>query len=145
MARNKTAFLYSEKEPTQEQCERIREVLVKKYKIKELKFVKDENIKNGFKLEVDNKLFDWTVEGRLHQLTSKLDSLDSSKRSVMPLMRKVVDDFKLHAVSEEIGTVTAVGDGIATVSGLDSATYGEILLFESGVKGMVQDLWYKPQ
>ncbi len=140
MARNKTAFLYSEKEPTQEQFERIREVLVKKYKIKELKFVKDENIKNGFKLEVDNKLFDWTVEGRLHQLTSKLDSLDSSKRSVMPLMRKVVDDFKLHAVSEEIGTVDSIRDGIAFITGLKSAEYDEILVFDSGVKGLVQDL-----
>ncbi len=140
MARNKTAFLYSSKEPTKEQFERIKETIAKRYKIKELKFVFDENIKNGFKLEVDNKLFDWTVEGRLHQLTSKLDLLDSSKKSVMPLMRKVVDDFKLHAVSEEIGTVDSIRDGIAFITGLKSAEYDEILVFDSGVKGLVQDL-----
>ncbi len=140
MARNKTAFLYSSKEPTEEQFERIKETIAKRYKIKELKFVFDENIKNGFKLEVDNKLFDWTVEGRLHQLTSKLDLLDSSKKSVMPLMRKVVDDFKLHAVSEEIGTVDSIRDGIAFITGLKSAEYDEILVFDSGVKGLVQDL-----
>ena len=33
-----------------------------------------------------------------------------------------------------------VGDEIATVSGLEHAAYGEILVFSSGVKGMVQDL-----
>ena len=33
-----------------------------------------------------------------------------------------------------------MGDGIATVAGLENATYGEILLFSSGIKGMVQDL-----
>lgn len=38
------------------------------------------------------------------------------------------------------GTVLTVGDEIAVVSGLEHAAYGEILLFSSGVKGMVQDL-----
>lgn len=33
-----------------------------------------------------------------------------------------------------------VGDGIATVSGLEHATYGEILIFSSGIRGMVQEL-----
>lgn len=139
MARNKTAYLYSDREPTAEQFERIKAILREKYSVKELKFIRDKNIKNGFKLEVDNKLYDWTVEGRLHQLTAKLDSLDS-KKSVIPLMRKAIDDFKPLAVSEEIGTVVSVRDGIAFIVGLESAEYDEILVFDSGVKGIVQDL-----
>ena len=41
---------------------------------------------------------------------------------------------------EEVGQVLTVGDEIATVSGLEHASYGEILLFACGVKGMVQEL-----
>ena len=43
-------------------------------------------------------------------------------------------------MSEHVGEVKTVGDVIATVSGLDFATYGEILLFADGVRGMVQDI-----
>ena len=76
MARNKTAILYSSREPTKEQFNRIKSVIRSKTGAKDLEFVYDEKITNGFKLEVDNRLYDWTVEGRLHQLTSKLDYLE---------------------------------------------------------------------
>ena len=42
--------------------------------------------------------------------------------------------------AHETGKVLSVGDGIARVSGLDLAEYGEIVVFESGIKGMVQEL-----
>ena len=40
----------------------------------------------------------------------------------------------------EVGTVVTVGDGIATIYGIDHAMYGEIVTFENGLKGMVQDI-----
>ena len=43
-------------------------------------------------------------------------------------------------MAEEVGTVITVGDGIAEVSGLQNATYGETLLFSGGIRGMVQDM-----
>ena len=55
-------------------------------------------------------------------------------------MKEAVEDFTPSAEAEETGTVLTVGDEIAVVSGLEHAAYGEILLFSSGVKGMVQDL-----
>ena len=39
-----------------------------------------------------------------------------------------------------MGEILRVGDGVATVSGIRHAAYGEIVQFESGVKGMVQDI-----
>ena len=39
-----------------------------------------------------------------------------------------------------MGTVIAVGDGIARIYGIDHAMYGEIVTFENGLKGMVQDI-----
>ncbi len=41
---------------------------------------------------------------------------------------------------QEVGTVISVGDGIATVYGIDHAMYGEVVTFENGLKGMVQDI-----
>src|SRR5690554_7199645 len=40
----------------------------------------------------------------------------------------------------EVGKVTEVGDGVAVVTGLARALADELLVFESGVRGMVLDL-----
>ena len=45
-----------------------------------------------------------------------------------------------EAKDKEIGVVNWVGDGIANVDGIDHAFYGEIVVFDCGVKGMVQDV-----
>ena len=37
---------------------------------------------------------------------------------------------------QEVGTVIWVGDGIATIYGIEHAMYGEIVIFENGVRGM---------
>ena len=136
-----TARLYSDKEPTQEQRERLLKFLGEKHSVTEITFIPDDTIKNGFRLIVGDEIYDWTDEGRLRQLKNFISTLAAQKDTqYVPLLRDAVIKWHPDAVREEIGTVTAVGDGIATVSGLDSASYGEILLFESGVKGMVQDL-----
>ena len=64
----------------------------------------------------------------------------SSGSSVIPLLQDAVQKWVPDASMEQTGTVLSVGDGIATVGGLESAAYGEILLFPSGIRGMVQDL-----
>ena len=43
-------------------------------------------------------------------------------------------------LAREVGSVLTVADGIAYVEGLEGATYGEILLFEGVIRGMVQEL-----
>ena len=43
-------------------------------------------------------------------------------------------------VLTEVGTVTEVGDGVAVVSGLARALADELLVFASGVRGIVLDL-----
>ena len=41
---------------------------------------------------------------------------------------------------DEIGSIITLGDGIVSVYGLSEAVYGEMVIFETGVKGMVQSL-----
>lgn len=64
---------------------------------------------------------------------------------LIPLIKESIHELKLdksHKDKEEgeSGTVLSVGDGIATVSGLPRAFYGEILIFADGTRGMVLDL-----
>lgn len=63
-----------------------------------------------------------------------------SSQEIISILREEIRDFDFEAKNNEIGQVISVGDGIATVYGIDQAMYGEIVIFENGVKGMVQDI-----
>ncbi len=139
MARNNIAILRSETPINDSQKEKLLDFLGKKYGITELKFIEDETVKDGFTLNIGNKVFDWTVKGRLHQLIEEIDKTDESQ-PVIPMLHRIIDKFHPHAELAESGTVKSIGDGVAIISGLENAQYGEILVFESGVKGLVQDL-----
>jgi F-type H+/Na+-transporting ATPase subunit alpha len=80
------------------------------------------------------------VEEKLDQLKSDLMELTMREGDIIPLMREALKDWEPSKDDEECGEVLTVGDGIATVSGLEDVTYGEILLFTGGIRGMVQDL-----
>ena len=59
---------------------------------------------------------------------------------IISILRSEIADYDAHARDQEVGTVISVGDGIATVYGIDHAMYGEIVVFDNGIKGMVQDI-----
>ena len=136
-----TAELRSAKEPTQEQLQRFRDFVEHKYQRKiPLHWEKDETLRSGFHLKVGSDIYDWTTEGRVRQFTDYLRHLQPGENDLVTLMRHAADEWELAAVPEEIGEVLTVDGEIATVGGLEHAQYGEILIFSSGVRGMVQDL-----
>ena len=137
----KTAILYSDSRPTEEQEKRFYSFLNGRYG-SDIKLVwKETNaFPGGFRLEVGNEVYDWSVNGRFQQLKDTLMKVPKENGNIIPLIKDTVKTWTPKAIAEEIGEVLTVGDGIATVSGLKNATYGEILLFTSGVRGMVQDL-----
>ena len=85
-------------------------------------------------------MYDWSVEGCLRQFEERMRQLKPSKENLLPLIRETMTNWTPEVSAQEVGQVLTVGDGIATVAGLERAVYGEILLFSSGVKGMVQEL-----
>ena len=136
-----TAELRSAKEPSQAQLQRFGDFILRTYQRKiPLRWEQDESLRSGFRLQVGSDIYDWTLEGRVRQFTDYLRQLQPGANDLLPLMRQAADDWELAVVSEEIGEVLTVDSEIATVGGLDHAQYGEILVFASGVKGMVQDL-----
>ncbi len=143
------AVIKSQNSPTDEQLKKIGEFLNKKYNSDvELSFKEDNSVKSGFKIEIGtlndrtsvDEIIDWSLEGKTRQLKNKIFEAIKNKHDVIPLIKETVDKFSPSPEAQEVGFVISVGDGIATVSGLEHAKYGEILIFESGVKGMVLDL-----
>ena len=134
------AVLRGSRRPDAAQEKRFAEFLLRTYGREIPLTFEEDKMLNGFTLTVGTDVYDWSLKSRLRQFEEKLKALKSGSDSVIPLMKEAVEDFTPSAEAEETGTVLTVGDEIAVVSGLEHAAYGEILLFSSGVKGMVQDL-----
>ena len=134
---------------TDEQLEGIKAFLAKEFHNPdmELTLKEDKSIKSGFVLRVGTREFDWSEKGRIEQLENRIAKAVNSSRnttfseeSIVSILKSSIDDFELEAKDKEIGVVNWVGDGIANVDGIDHAFYGEIVIFDCGVKGMVQDV-----
>lgn len=63
-----------------------------------------------------------------------------SATDIISIIQGGIENINWDEQSRETGEVIWVGDGIVTVYGIDHAMYGEIVAFENGVKGMVQDV-----
>ena len=63
-----------------------------------------------------------------------------SATDIISIIQSEIENINWDDASRETGTVIWVGDGIATIYGIDHAMYGEIVIFDNGVKGMVQDI-----
>ncbi len=63
-----------------------------------------------------------------------------SANEIISVLKSEIEDFDRKSGVQETGTVVRVGDGIATVFGMSHAMYGELVEFETGVRGIVQNL-----
>ncbi len=109
-----------------------------------LEVIKDPSLVGGFRLEYGDNVYDWSAKSRIQKFSQ---DIKSSGKGVTTLLREAVDNLKsavegwsMSAQARQTGKVVSVGDGIARVSGLDLAEYGETVVFECGLKGMVQEL-----
>ncbi|RGD64187.1 F0F1 ATP synthase subunit alpha [Lachnospiraceae bacterium OF09-6] len=135
-------------EPTEAQLEGIREFVKKESGSDEIELVceKEESLGGGFVLSIGNKEYDWSTEGRIKQLTEKIlgDNREGKHsqtlEGIISILQSEIEDFDLEAKDKEVGTVKSVGDGIVNIDGIDHAMYGEIVIFDNGIKGMVQDI-----
>ena len=67
-----------------------------------------------------------------------MSSINSDE--IISILKEEIENFDTMSKDSEVGTVVTVGDGIATIYGIDHAMYGEIVTFENGLEGMVQDI-----
>lgn len=133
--------------PDEAQLLKIRNFLKQKYPGRVLTFQTKENpaLGSGFILRAGSQEYDWSQKGRQKILEEKLRSIqvtgkDSllAQKGIISILKGSLDEVDIQ--SQEIGVVSRVGDGIAYIDGVDHAMYGEIIIFENGLKGMVQDI-----
>ncbi|MBO4770072.1 MAG: F0F1 ATP synthase subunit alpha [Clostridia bacterium] len=132
--------------PTDEQCERLREVMSSRYSVNredvELVFKKDGSVVDGFNIFVGDDNYDWSTLGRIRQFRKSVQSLpkEYEPEKMISLLREDIGGFRLNSGYQQVGQVVSVGDSVAFIEGLRDVVYGEIVLFECGIKGMVQDI-----
>ena len=149
--------------PVDSQLDKIKDFVAAKEGVNKdevkIDLVEKKDLVGGFVLRVGTHEYDWSTKGRLDQLMSELlssddgsseksdvnyldDGLDAAKiaKDRLSKLRSSIESFTPNTKEQEVGFVLAVGDGIAKIQGIDHAMYGEIIEFESGAKGMVQDI-----
>ncbi len=65
------------------------------------------------------------------------------QNDIISVLKSEIEDYDRKMTVKETGTIINIGDGIAAVYGLDHAMYGELVEFETGVRGIVQNLEQK--
>lgn len=130
--------------PKEEQLEKIRELIMREYQVEDAQCVViiDPSVVGGFNIFVGDDNYDWSTLGRIRQLRKSFQKLkkEYNPDNIISLLRDDIADFHLDPGHQQVGLVVSVGDGIAVIEGLSDVEFGEIVLFDCGVKGMVQDI-----
>ena len=128
---------------SQDEIKSIKDDIKKKYPdyTVELSENVDDSLLGGYVVKTKMEEYDKSFTWRLSQLERKMNLLGAiSATDIISIIKKEIEDFDWDDSARETGEVIWVGDGIATIYGIDHAMYGEIVTFENGVKGMVQDI-----
>lgn len=79
-----------------------------------------------------------TLQNRAIEAVESKDDVKSG--DIISVLKTEVKDFEVRSGATETGFITRLGDGIARVHGMSGVMYGELVEFETGVRGIVQNL-----
>ena len=107
-----------------------------------LKVQVEPSILGGFILEIQGVTYDRSVKGGLQRLEKTIEKEPEAQEAdhLLGDVEAAIRGFEDRTDRFEMGRVLSVGDGIAVISGLDKAVYGELVELESGVSGMIMNL-----
>jgi len=66
--------------------------------------------------------------------------LSIKQNEIISVLKNEIENYDIKTTINETGAIIQIGDGIATIYGLENAMYGELVEFETGVNGIVQNL-----
>jgi len=119
-----------------------------------IEYVHDPDIIGGFILNAGDVEYDKSYRTSLRLMRENLHgkaaefaghadekTISSGKTGdIISVLKTEVKDFDVKSGATETGFVTRLGDGIATVRGMNAVMYGELVEFETGIRGIVQNL-----
>ncbi|WP_164168519.1 F0F1 ATP synthase subunit alpha [Ruminococcus flavefaciens] len=139
---------------TEAQQADLRQFIMDKF-VKEdvdIEYKHDPDIIGGFILNAGDLEYDKSYRTGLRLMKDSLQtkaaeyvdggtSKNTSKNSdIISVLKTEVRDFEVKSGATETGFITRLGDGIARVHGMNSVMYGELVEFETGIRGIVQNL-----
>lgn len=133
-------LLYARR-PDPEDIERLKESLKDIYDATEVILEEEEapEIIGGYILQVGDRIYDNSIKSSFDRLAHAMKH-EIQKGDGIDLKPSAIDGFEDRFTMEEGGQILRLHDGIAAVDGITKAVYGEIVLFENGVKGLVQNI-----
>ena len=114
----------------------------------DIEYRQDPDLIGGFILNAGDVEYDRSYRTSLRAMRETLqskateitDSEDVDSGDIISVLKTEVKDFTVKSGETETGFITRIGDGIARVHGMNSVMYGELVEFETGVRGIVQNL-----
>ncbi len=137
---------------TENQQAELRKFIMEKFTRDEvdIEYRRDPDIIGGFILNAGDVEFDRSYRTSLRNIREDLKNkaaeaveksgTDLNSGDIISILKTEVKDFDIKSGSAETGTILRLGDGIARVHGLSGVMYGELVEFETGIRGIVQNL-----
>lgn len=135
------AIIHYAKRPSEGDLQELKKILQKTYNATDVVLEEHQNddILGGYLLQIGNKVFDNTFKLTFDKLERQLRK-EKGREDIISIMKSDINGFDDEFSIEEGGYVHHLHDGIAAVKGISKAMYGEIVLFENGLKGLVQNI-----
>ena len=64
----------------------------------------------------------------------------SSSNDIISILKSEINNFDAKTQVNETGTIISINDGIVNIYGLNNVMYNELVEFETGVKGIIQNI-----
>ena len=137
--------LYCAQKPSEELTAQFREVIRKKLGCNEvvLDIRIDPSLIGGYVLNADGKTYDKSVKNALKGLQKYLAKRAASENAgsdIVSMIKEEIADFEVKLEVNEGGSVLSIHDGIVNCFGLEKVMFGELVEFDTGVKGIVQNI-----
>lgn len=137
--------LYCAQKPSEELTAEFREVIRKKLGCNEvvLDIRIDPSLIGGYVLNADGKIYDKSVKNALKGLQKDLAKRAASENAgsdIVSMIKEEIADFEVKLEVNEGGSVLSIHDGIVNCFGLEKVMFGELVEFDTGVKGIVQNI-----
>ncbi|MDE7099306.1 MAG: F0F1 ATP synthase subunit alpha [Ruminococcus sp.] len=116
----------------------------------DIEYRHDPDIIGGFILNAGDVEYNRSYRTSLHEIRETLqnkavetvDKIGGEIKSgdIISVLKTEIRDFEVRSGATETGFVTRLGDGIARVKGMSGVMYGELVEFETGIRGIVQSI-----
>ena len=136
----KASLIYAVR-PDETRIEELKRMLMDSYHATEvvLEEKEDSELIGGYILRVGDNIYDNSVKSAFGRLEKNL-KYEKGTENLISILKSDIEGFEDEISVEEGGAIINLHDGIATVEGISNVMYGEIVLFENGVKGLVQSI-----